>query len=115
MAKGYNQHQARLESISWLGKDLARRAGRKCEWCEGNDDLRPYDSDPNGEPSLETLALFCQRCRQVADGRQDDPQTLRFLGGAIWHEVDAVKDTAIAALKRTDASWARDALDLIGE
>ena len=115
MAKGYDRHQERLESISWLGKDLARRASRRCEWCEAGNDLRPYDSAPNSEPTMDTLALLCERCRAVADGRKDDPRTLRFLDGAVWHEVAAVSKTAKVVLRTLDTEWARGTLEVLGE
>ena len=116
MAKGYDKHQARLDEISLLGKDLARRAGRRCELCGDNDGLRPYDSEPLDTPELSTLALLCARCRQVAEGRRDDPQTLRFLETAVWSEEATVKDTAVAILKTLDdVGWARDTLEMIGE
>ncbi|MCG8420364.1 MAG: hypothetical protein MJE77_20720 [Proteobacteria bacterium] len=113
MARGLDKHKARLEAVAAFGKDLARRAGRKCELCEEADDLRPYETDADEEPELETLILLCSRCRQVTAGRKDDPRTLRFLEGAMWSEVDVVAATARAILTRVDANWARDALDLI--
>lgn len=113
MARGLERHQERLDAISLLGKDLARRAGRKCEWCEEREGLRPHDSAPDEEPALDTLALLCDRCRSVAGGRSDDARTLRFLEGAIWHETPAVSATAIRALRTVDADWARDALELV--
>ncbi len=114
MVRGYDKHQERLQAISRLGKDLARRAGRRCEWCEGSNELRPYDSAPTQEPELDTLALLCQRCRDVAAGGQADVRELRFLEGAIWHEVPAISETAKMSLRRIDADWARDAIELVG-
>lgn len=114
MAKGYDKHRARIDAIALLGKDLARRARRKCELCEQADDLRPYDTAPDDEPSLDTLALLCARCRAVADGRRDDPRTLRFLEGSVWSEVEVVAALARTLLAEVDASWARDTLDMLG-
>jgi len=114
MAKGKAKHQARLDEISLLGKDLARRANRKCELCEGKGDLRPYDSAPDDAPSMDTLALLCERCRAIAEGRDDPQETLRFLENAIWSPIPAVGGTARAVLRRVDAPWARAALDLLG-
>lgn len=115
MAKGKAKHQARLDEISFFGKDLARRAGRKCELCEGKDNLRTYDTSPDAEPSMDTLVLLCDRCRHVYEGRKDDPQTLRFLEGAIWGEVEPMKSMALKMLKAVDAHWAREALSLLPE
>ncbi len=116
MAKGREKHQARLDAIAWLGKDLARRASRRCELCGDNHDLRPYDAEPEvREPTMDTVALLCSRCRAVADGRPDDPQSLRFLENSMWSEVPAVRETSKRILRRLNADWARQALDLVGE
>jgi protein PhnA len=113
MAKGREKHQARLDAIQFFGKDLARRAKRKCELCEAGEDLRPYDTAPDGEPSLESLALLCERCRAVVDGREDDPRTLRFLEGAVWNETPVVAALAKRMLSELDVEWARDTLDML--
>ncbi len=113
MAKGREKHQARLDAIAFQGKDLARRAKRKCELCEGTGDLRAYDGDVDAEPSLETLALACERCRAVLDGRKDDERTLRFLETAIWNEHAVVAELAKRMISKVDAGWARDALDMV--
>jgi hypothetical protein len=113
MAKGKAKHQARLDAIGRLGKDLARRADKKCELCEGKGDLRPYDTAPDEEPSLDTVALLCERCRAVADGRDDPPETLRFLENAIWSPYPPVARTAQDILRRVDADWARAALEML--
>ncbi len=114
MAKGHQKHQARLDAINFHGKDLARRAKRKCELCEDNDDLRIYDTKPDEEPELETLVLLCARCRKFADGHDPDPRTLRFLEGAVWNEQTHIATLARQLLARVDAQWARDTLDMLG-
>ena len=112
VAKGYDKHQERLAAINLCGKDLARRAKRKCELCEANDDPRPYDTDADAEPSLDTLVLLCQRCRSVADGAKADARELRFLETAVWHELSHVGELARKMLARVDADWARATLDM---
>lgn len=112
MAKGYDEHLERQAAIGRLGKNLARRAGRRCEWCEGKDDLRPYDHQPKQEPSEETLALLCADCRELCAGDERDPQSVRFLEGAIWSEIPAIREPALAQLRRLDAEWAREALSV---
>jgi len=115
MVKGYDEHQARKDAIGRLGKTLARRSGRRCEWCEGKDDLRPYDHRPKQEPSEGSLALLCGGCRDLVAGGRADPQTLRFLEGAIWSEIPAVREPAVALLRTVDIEWAREALDVLEE
>ncbi len=113
VARGLDKHKARLDAVASFGKDLARRAQRKCELCEESDDLRPYDNAPGEEPSLDTLALLCRRCREVVGGRKDDARTLRFLEGAVWSEVEVVATIARAMLAQVDSAWARNTLEMI--
>lgn len=114
MAKGREKHQAHLDEISLLGKDLSRRASQKCELCEGKGDLRPYDTAPDDEPTLDTIALLCERCRALAGGKTGPQETLRFLENAIWSPYPAVASVARAAIARVDADWARMALEMLG-
>ena len=47
MAKGYDGNQARIEALSLLGKDLARRAKSKCELSgESGVPLKTYEVEP---------------------------------------------------------------------
>ncbi|MEZ4338457.1 MAG: hypothetical protein R3B82_17695 [Sandaracinaceae bacterium] len=114
MAKGREKHQARLDEIGLLGKDLARRASQKCELCEGKDDLRAYDTAPDDPPTLDTIALLCARCRGLAEGKKAPAETLRFLESAIWSPYPGVAKTAREALAKVDADWARMALEMLG-
>ena len=43
MAKGYQANKEHLEAINALGKTIGKRAGFRCEWCEGKVGLRPWD------------------------------------------------------------------------
>jgi len=113
MSKRRDELEARRDAIAFLGKDLARRAKRKCELCEEADDLRPYDTLPDQEPELDTLILMCARCRSLADGGDADPRTLRFLETAVWNEHQHVAAFARTLLTRVDAQWARDTLEML--
>ncbi len=111
MAKGYQANKERQEQIGSLGKTLAKRAGFACEWCEGKDDLRPWDYRPDGEPSEETLALLCGRCREMAEGRRGDLHELRGIRNALWSPVPAVAEGAARVLAASRESWAREAIE----
>lgn len=113
VAKGLDKHQERIAAINLCGKDLARRADKKCELCAGNDELRPHDTDADAEPSLDTLLLACKRCRDFADGGKCDERELRFLETAVWHELPHVAALAKSMLSRVDADWARATLDML--
>ncbi|MFT7623230.1 MAG: protein PhnA [Myxococcota bacterium] len=114
MARGLDKHNERRDAVGFLGKELARRARSKCEFCEEPGALLPLDTAPEDEPTLETLALACERCRSVAGGAAADARTLRFLEGAVWHAVPAVSETARRLIREVDADWARDTVDLLG-
>lgn len=111
MAKGYQANRERQEQIGALGKALAKRAGFACEWCEGKDDLRPWDCRPDSEPSEETLALLCGRCREMAEGRRGDLHELREIRNALWSPVPAVAEGAARVLAASREPWVREAIE----
>uniref|UniRef100_A0A831UF12 Uncharacterized protein n=1 Tax=Geobacter metallireducens TaxID=28232 RepID=A0A831UF12_GEOME len=111
MAKGYQANIERQEQIGALGKTLAKRAGFACEWCGGKDDLRPWDYRPDREPSEETLALLCGRCRELAEGRRGDLHELRSIRNALWSPVPAVAEGAARVLAASREPWVREAIE----
>jgi hypothetical protein len=111
MAKGYNANQERLAEINRLGKELAKRSGFRCEWCESKDDLRTWDHAPDSEPELATLALLCGRCRQLAAGAAADPNELHALSNAIWSDIPAVAEGVAQVLIRSRQPWVREAIE----
>lgn len=111
MAKGYNAHQERLAEIARLGKELAKRAGFRCEWCEDKEELRPWDQQPDREVALERLALLCRRCRELADGAPADPDELHTLRTALWSDLPAVAEGVAAVLVRSRQPWVREAIE----
>jgi hypothetical protein len=111
MAKGYNANQDRLAEINRLGKDLAKRAGFRCEWCESKDELRLWDYAPNQDPAPDTLALLCSRCRQLAEGAAADPNELHTLRNALWSDIPAVAEGVALVLIRSRQPWVREAVE----
>lgn len=111
MARGYEENKERKAFVASLGKQLGKRAGFKCEWCEGTEDLRPCELRPDEEPSLENVALLCSRCRELPQARRLEANSLRPLANALWHEVPAVAEGAARVLARLDEDWARSAID----
>jgi len=112
MAKGREKHQARIAAIQFFGKDLARRAGSKCELCGESGTLQIHDLDTEADPSMETLALLCPRCRDLSGGVQGDVRTLRFLTDAVWSEATPVQALARKLIASVDTDWARDTIEL---
>lgn len=111
MAKGYQANRERLEEISLFGKEIGKRAGFKCEWCEGKNDLRLWDYRPDASPEATSLALLCGRCREWADGRKADPVELRSIRNALWSDVPAVAEGAAMVLARCREPWVREAIE----
>ena len=111
MAKGHAAHRERQELIASFGKVLGKRAKFRCEWCEGKDDLRPWDHRPEEEPAEETLALLCGRCREWAGGMKATEQELRSIRNALWSDVPAVAEGAARVLARCKEPWAREAIE----
>lgn len=111
MAKGYQANKERLNEISIFGKEIGKRAGFKCEWCEGKDDLRVWDYRPDETPEMESLALLCQRCRGWADGRKPDQNEFHAIRNALWSDVPAVAEGAAKVLSQCKEPWAREAIE----
>ena len=111
MAKGYQAHKERIEAISSFGKAISKRAGFRCEWCEGNDDLRPWESRPDHEPDMDTLALLCGRCRELAGGRKADLNELRSIRNALWSSIPAVAEGAARVMAQCKDVWVREAIE----
>lgn len=111
MAKGYQANKEHQEEISLFGKAIGKRAGFKCEWCEGKEELRVWDYRPEAEPELETLALLCQRCREWAAGRKAAANELHDIRNALWSDIPAVAEGAARVLAQCRDSWARDAIE----
>jgi protein PhnA len=111
MAKGYQSNRERIEAISSFGKTIGKRAGFKCEWCESREDLRVWDYKPDLPPDMEMLAMLCQQCRDLADGRKADPDELRSIRNALWSDIPAVAEGAAKVLAQCNESWVRDAIE----
>ena len=117
MAKGYNTNRERQEMVNSFGKTLGKRASFRCEWCDGTDDLRVWDYLPSAEPTIETLALLCGACRDLAEGKKCEEKRLHSLRNALWSDIRAVSEGAARVLARSRAPWVREAIEesLIGE
>ena len=113
MAKGRQKHQARLDAINQLGKDLARRAGRACELCSSREGCRTYDLEPEKKPELSTLILLCASCTdRVERPGQTPPDHLRFVANHCWSDVAPVQTMVQRLLEPIRSEdWAGEALE----
>ena len=111
MAKGYQANKERQEDLQSFGKSVGKRAGFKCEWCESKDELRLWDYQPDLSPDMDSLALLCQNCRELADGRRAELNELRSIRNALWSNVPAVAEGAARVLAQCNEAWAREAIE----
>jgi hypothetical protein len=111
MAKGFNTNRERQELVNSFGKTLGKRASFRCEWCDETDDLRVWDYRPKADPSIETLALLCGACRELAEGKTGDEKRLHSLRNALWSNIPAIAEGAARVLARSRAAWVRDAIE----
>lgn len=70
-----------------------------------------WDYRPEQEPSLETLALLCGRCRDLVDGQKPDLNELRSIRDALWSDIPAVAEGAARLLASCKEPWAREAIE----
>jgi protein PhnA len=111
MAKGYRANKERQQELQSFGKSVGKRAEFKCEWCESKDDLRLWDYQPDLSPDMDSLALLCQNCRELADGRRAELNELRSIRNALWSNVPAVAEGAARVLAQCKEAWAREAIE----
>ncbi|MEM1296836.1 MAG: phnA protein [Verrucomicrobiota bacterium] len=117
MAKGFQEHQERVNALNLLGKELARRAKSKCEVCEAAGvPLRAFEVPPEPkEPDLDHCAFVCETCFNALSNPKQKliANEWRTLGNTIWGEVESVQVCVVRLLRRIaeDAAWAQEILD----
>lgn len=112
MAKGRDKHDAYLDALNWLGKDLARRAKSKCELTGESGTLQIFDLEgPKVEPDLEHVVLVCSLAVDHLEGRQLKSETLHYLQTAIWSDLTPVRRAAVRILEQIDEPWAEEAIE----
>ena len=111
MSKGYLANKERLNEISSFGKAVGKRAGFKCEWCESKDDLRVWDYLPDADPSMDSLALLCGKCRDWTEGKRFEANELHAIRNALWSDVPAVAEGAARIMAGCKESWVREAIE----
>ncbi len=102
-------------SVGVLGKDITRRARSVCELCGGRDAPRLFELAPfPPEPTPDRTLLACARCRAwLDDDEAVDVDAAHFLGGAVWHDLDAVRLAAGRLLHQVPKAplWVVDAAE----
>lgn len=116
MVKGYEKNQERLQSLGWLGKDLARRAHSKCELCEASGvKFKTMEIEPvPSEPDLDHCLLLCEQCfEQINRKGKPDQQYWRCLEIAAWKELPVVQVTAVRLLRAIAEPWTEQLLETL--
>ena len=111
MARGLDQHRARVDAVNALGRTLVRRSGAKCEVCEESGvSLSPVEVTPVvEEPEIDEALFLCEPCRKAVEGGKIEGARWRCLESVVWSEVRPVQVTAVRLAKRlSDAGeeWA---------
>lgn len=86
-----------------IPETVAARSNGLCELCSA-----PAVEGVMVTPRDEVIAL----CATCASGAADDSHW-RCLQGAVWSEVPAVQVHAVRLLRKLDASWAQETLDMV--
>ena len=114
MVRGFEKNQQRLNALSLLGKDLARRARGHCELCTASGVkfcTREIEPVPE-QPDINHCLLICDQCAQHLDRRgAPDDKYWRCLETSAWTELPAVQVTAVRLLRAMQAPWAEQLLE----
>lgn len=116
MAKGRDQHQARIQEINSFGREIARRAKSRCELCTTKgESLHIHEVETAGtEADINNCLMICDTCEaQIQDAKHRDPHHWRFLVDAVWSDIPVVQALAIAMLGKFDEDWAKDTLEIL--
>ena len=115
MAKGRDKYQARLETLNWFGRKLARRSGSACELCAATGvKLAAWEVAPiPDEPDIDKCIFICDTCRtQLENPKRIDPHHWMCLYTSAWSEIPAVQVVSVRMLRSLTAeSWTSDLLD----
>ena len=113
MAKGKQEHQARLDELSSFGKDLAKRCKSSCELCGENTSLAIFEVPPVSDPDFEKCVMICALCReQVENPDKINVNHWHCLNETAWSEVPAVQVLVWRLLEKLSSEpWAQDLKD----
>ncbi len=115
MARGLDEHKARIDAVNALGRTLVRRSGSKCELCEdGGVPLRAIEVTPvPEEPEVDEALFLCDTCKSAVQGGKIDGPRWRCLDSVVWSEVRPVQVTAVRLARRLSDAGEEWAVDLV--
>ena len=113
MAKGRDEHQARVNELKSFGKDLAKRCKSSCELCAENTSLEIFEVPPVSDPDFEKCAMICASCKeQVENPEKVNVNHWHCLNETAWTEVPAVQVLVWRLLGHLSSEpWAQDLKD----
>ena len=117
MATGHDKYYGRRSSADMLGRQLSRRARNRCELCRTSTSLFVFEVEPVFiEPDPESAVMICERCKRAVENarKRVDPEELRFLMEAVWHEIPPIQIASVRLCRRLSTDgviWAAELLD----
>lgn len=116
MSKSHEKHLQRVNDLTLLGKNLARRSHSKCELCaETGVSLAAYEVPPvPSAPDIDKTVFICKTCTtQIENPKQMDANHWHGLTAAVWSTVPVVQVIAVRVLERLKdkEGWAEDLYD----
>ncbi len=115
MARGLDEHKARIAAVNALGRTLVRRSGAKCELCEdAGVSLRPTEVTPvPEEPEVDEALFLCDTCKAAVEGGPIEGARWRCLDSVVWSDVRPVQVTAARLVRRLSDAGQEWAVDLL--
>jgi protein PhnA len=94
---------------------LAERSGKKCELCQSENNLKPYEVTAVGGNEEDSHIFICAKCTAQIDKREElNSEHWKCLTTSMWSEVPGVQIVAWRMLNRLkNESWAQEALDMM--
>lgn len=98
-----------------LEEQLQQRSGNKCELCQSEAALKPYEVPPADQANADNTILICDTCRAQLDRKAElDSKHWQFLSEVMWSELPAIQVVSWRMLNRLkQESWAADNLDML--
>lgn len=115
MAKSLKQHQEHQQGLSLLGKDLARRSGRKCELChQSGVSLSAMELIHFKPPELDACVFICDTCREELKRLPKlNEHHWHCLNHSVWSETPVVQALVVVLLQTLDKDWSNDLLEQV--
>ena len=94
---------------------LKQRSGNKCELCQSENHVKPYEVGPQDRYDEHNTILICGKCDAQIQKKEDiDGKHWNCLTTSMWSEVPGVQVTSWRMLNRLrNESWAMESIDMM--